>query len=182
MTEQPKQSEEISEVEAGDEEDDLSVSDEFRQLYADTGLLKEKWQKLVSSKESSHPEIAAVYRNLAGDLLPLLLDVLQASGSAFEEAFISISDLDNQEVVALSDDEVKQLIITSLMNIHAFEQMSEDAPPPAQDQIQHYLGINQRAISMLTEVYGEEIVVEAKAILAKTAASAESEVAAAEGQ
>lgn len=159
---------------AAAEEEVLTVEEEFQLLNTDVEKLTAKWAKLAQSKRESLPEVAAVYSNIAGDLLPLLQDLVKGTGSAFSDTFVALDELDpNQDQVGLSEEEAKQIVIAQLMNIHAFEQMLQGAPAESQNQIKQYLGVNQEAMKLMGDVYGEELIAEATSALSSVASEVE---------
>lgn len=170
-----KNPEEVS-LEETREEKDMTVDEEFQELFQDTEKLKTKWGGLVAANKDSNPEIAAIYRNIIGEILPLMSDYLRTTASGFGDVFDELAEVSEaNDPVGLSEEEAKQIVIAQLMNIHAFEQLIAGSPEEAHDQLKQYLGVNQEALNIMQETYGEELIEEAKVTLSETAAEAETE-------
>jgi hypothetical protein len=152
-----------SDVDEGDEsqdqEEELTIEEEFRTLWGDAQTMQARFMKLAAqADEEKDPTSAKILRSIGGDLMPLISDVIAASGSAFEEVG-EVADEAHSGGVDLTDDELVQIYVTLASNERAFSQlidMTQDENAKA--GLQQLLGLNQSALSMLKENFGEDLV------------------------
>lgn len=141
-----------------EEEDDIGVGEEFRSLYSDAQSVESRWKRLAVSKQEEGDMVSAnIIRLIAGDLLPLISDVIAASGAALE-------DLEEAQAEAagegggLDEDEAAMVYAALLSNTRAFQQLAAGTPDEnAKAQLSKMIGVNQSAMEIIKNVYGEEI-------------------------
>ena len=142
------------------EEEVITLEEEFKGLHRDLTGIKDKWNKLAKTKEEENHPSALVFKLLAGDLIPLIADALQATGEGFEEVGTAIQETaDTAAGGNLSDDEASQVYLTLQANVNAFEAMAESATEPAaKDSLTKMVEMNKNAMEVLLDNFGEGLV------------------------
>lgn len=147
---------------AEDNENEISIEEDFRGLWGESQSMQKKFMKLAAQSEEEKDAVSAkILRAIGGDLIPLIAEIIAASGSAFEEvsAAAAASEYSDEEGANLTDDELVQIYVTIASNEKAFSQlidMTQDEN--AKKGLQNLVELNRSAINMLHENFGDDLV------------------------
>ena len=147
-------------VEEPNFDEEVSIGDEFRGLYNDTNKIKDRWLRLAKTKEEEKDEVSAkLLRLIAGDVMPLISDMIAASGAGFEEMEEAMADNEEaQQNGGLTDEEVAQIYVTLLSNEAAFKQLVDQAGDEnVKSGLQQLVDLNLTTMGMLRDTFGDEI-------------------------
>lgn len=183
MNRQAEEAEESDEEEEEDEsldldDDDLSIEEEFRGLYSDIGRIKERWLRMAKQKEEEKDSTSAqLLRLIAGDIIPIITDVIAASGGGFSEMLELVSDAASAEgATGLSEEDATQVYATLMSNTIAFQKLREEAKESeAKQALSHLIALNEDTMAVLRDEYGEELAEAAKDQLQQAAQVAATE-------
>ena len=143
------------------EDDELTIEEEFRGLYADVNKIKDRWMRLAKQKEEEKDKASAqLLRLIAGDIIPIIADVIAASGGAFDEVSGMISDASGlgEDGANLTEDEAVQIYVTLMSNVDAFKRMVDTAPDAnVKAALSHLVGLNESTMTMLRDTFGDEL-------------------------
>lgn len=136
---------------------DEEVLSNFKELFEDVDGLRAKYTKL--SKKGG--EVAGVYRDIAGDILSLIQDVVRCTGSGFQGTFELLAEEQEGEV-AFPEEAALEIGACLLNNMGAFRQLSEapGIPDQAKEQMTQLHDMNKASLDRLVEATGNENLVE----------------------
>lgn len=145
---------------------ELTVEEEFRALWGDSQGMQKRFMKLAAQAEEEKDNSSAkILRAIGGDLMPLIMDVIAASGSAFEEVGAAAAE-EGGSGIELTEEELVQIYVTLASNERAFSQLVEVAQDDkAKEGLQQLVQLNQSVLSMLRDNFGDELVDAANAKL-----------------
>jgi hypothetical protein len=157
-------------VDDEDGEEFVSVEEEFRELYGSAQALREKMLRMAKSKqEEGNPTEANILRVIAGDVLPLLSDLIATSGGAIAELEDSAGGASGEDG-GLDGEEATQLYITILSNMTFLQNLSTSATDPALiDGLKKLISLNENSLGLLRDTFGDEIQESAQAVLTEAA-------------
>jgi hypothetical protein len=140
-------------VEDDEDDDEMSVADEFRTLYVDTKKLTEKWIRLAKMRAEEGDTVSAgIYRQLAGDLLPLMEDSLAATGAAFEELEAATAEAAGGE--GMDGDDAVVVYSALYASELAFKQLADASfDADAKEKLTRLAVLNAKAMEVLQENY-----------------------------
>lgn len=159
----------IDEVEAEEEEEEEeeTIDQELRSLYDDTETMIARYtkqeQRVRDKKELF--DAADIYRLISSDLLPLIRDVIAASGAAITNVAQMAIDLSSDEEGTSEeeeeqiDEETLQVYSTLLANHGAFSQLLETPgmDPQAKAGIASLLELNSSSLKIFDDQFGDGI-------------------------
>lgn len=159
-----------SEEEGGSEE--FTIEESFRHLYGDAQSMQSRLMRIAqSADEEKNSTKAEVVRILAGDVMPLISDLIAESGSAFEEVG-QVAEEAHEANVDLSDEDLVQIYVTLMSNERAFAQLVDaTSDEDAKKGLGEMVKINQNTMQMLQEQFGEELVEAAESKIKEAAAA-----------
>lgn len=150
--------EETTTEEETEDGEETTIEEEFKNLFQDASELQKRWMRLAQSKEEEKdPKSANLLRLIAGDVFPLISDLIAASGSAFEEVGAVAEAA--EEGPNLTDEELIQIYITLVSNKKAFEQLEEASnDPKIKEGLHRLVVLNTETMEMLKTNFGDELV------------------------
>jgi hypothetical protein len=155
-----------------DDDDEMSIEEEFRGLYADVNKIKERWLRLAKQKEEEKDKSAAqILRLVAGDIIPIISDLIAASGGAFEEMGGMVSEAAGlSEGPNITEDEAVQIYVTLLSNVEAFKRIEATASDSdVKTAFSNLRELTESTMTMLQDTFGDEFVELAVSQLQETA-------------
>lgn len=141
-------------------DDEATIDEEFRGLYSDIGKIKDRWLVTAKKKEAEGDTVSAqILRMVAGDIIPIITDLIATSGGAFDEmsAFME-EQTDAAEGSSLTEEEAVQVYVTLMSNIQAFTRLKESASETsAKEAFDTLIALNTTTMTMLRDNFGDEI-------------------------
>ncbi len=138
------------------EDDDIDILEEFQGYFRDLAQMEDRWKRLALKKEQAGDTVSAeLIRLFAGDLFPLLSDVIVATGQSLDEAAAAA---EASATEGLDEEDAIDVYTTLLANETAFRQLAENATAPeVQAKLTELVKLNLDAMGILKENYGDEI-------------------------
>lgn len=154
-----------------DDEELVPVETEFRELYDASEGLREKMLRLAKTKqEEGNASEANILRVIAGDVLPLLSDLIATTGGAITELEESAGP--SAPVEGLDEDDATQIYTTILSNTAFLRNLRSSAgDPQLVDGLNKLLALNDASLQLIRDTFGDEIHEAAQSVLAEAAAS-----------
>jgi hypothetical protein len=148
-------------VEDEDMEEDLDeggpIGDDFRELFGETEALRTKLLRLAQTKqETGGVTEANILRVMAGDLLPLLADLIATCGASFEEVSEGLGGGGGHEGLDMED--AVQLYVTIQSNLALLRNISGSTPDEGvRQELAKLMALNESGLALLRDNYGDGI-------------------------
>jgi len=144
----------------GEEEEEgfLSAEEEFKELLDASQQIEQRFKETAVRLQKTDPGVAEVLRQVAGDVVTLLGEVIAATGAhldSLDDRIVEIEEGSGPE--GLSIDDAKLLYRTLLANNKLWEQVREQALSEQRETITGVMEMNTDAMSRLDELCEEDL-------------------------
>lgn len=141
-----------------EEEEFLSAAEEFKELHSEAQQIERRFKGNAVRLQKSDPGSAEVLRQVAGDVVTLLGEVIAATGAHFELLDDRIAEIEEGSgPEGLSIDDAKLLYRTLLANNRLWEQVREQALSEQRETITGVMEMNTDAMSRLDDLCEEDL-------------------------
>jgi len=152
--------EEREDEDEGEEEEEgfLSAAEEFKELLDASQQIEQRFKETAVRLQKTDPGVAEVLRQVAGDVVTLLGEVIAATGAhldSLDDRIVEIEEGSGPE--GLSIDDAKLLYRTLLANNKLWEQVREQALSEQRETITGVMEMNTDAMSRLDELCEEDL-------------------------
>lgn len=142
-----------------DEEDEefMGPGEEFRVLYDQSQTIAANLKRrAVSLQQAGDTGSAEVLRQMSGEVVEFLSEVIAATGSHLEamEGQIDASESGSEEGISLDD--AKALYRTLVANVKLWGDVKDQAPSSQRETIDKIIEMNEDTMKLVVDLCGEE--------------------------
>ena len=152
------ENDEIENEEAQDE-DYMGPEEEFRQLYSNSETIAEELKSIAMRMQQQNERVGAeVLRQVAGQVMEFVGELIAATGSFLEEHESRISELEQGEAGGgLSLDDAKMIYRALYANNKLWSDVKSQATSEQRDVIDLQMTMNDEAMKLLSELSDDEL-------------------------
>lgn len=151
---------------AGDEEgdgdeEDVDLVEELRAAFGEAETIKADLFRAATALEAQkQPGGAEALRQVAGNVVPLLSDLIAIVAGAFETLEERIGSVETQQSGGLDDEDAYMLVRIFEQNIRLFKKLVEVATGIERTAVEELLKLNQEAQERVVEISGDDEILE----------------------
>ncbi len=138
-----------------DDEEFVSIEEEFGDLYRRGEEIKSRLLRIAKTKEENKQgEIANMYRTLASDILPWILESLSATAGTLQELEEGVEE-SAAETTGITEDDAVQIYVTLAANRDVLTKLKDSpaANSEVRDALDKVIAMNEKSMEVLSETY-----------------------------
>lgn len=146
-----------SEIDEDEDEEFMSPGEEFRSLYEQCGDIGRRMKQVAQTMQQGGETTAAeILRQVAGEVVEFLGEVIAATGSHLESMGEQIDGSVGGEEEGVSLDDAKMLYRTFVANVKLWNDVKDQALSSQRETIDKIIEMNEDSMKLVVELCGEE--------------------------